>query len=99
MILQHIKSSEYVQKSQSNVLVCRFSQGFDSIHREKMEQILLAYSLPKETIIAILMPYKGPKAMVRLPNGDKDPFDIVAGFLQEHTLVQFLLIICLDYIL
>ena len=27
--------------------------AFDSIHRGKMEQILLAYGLPKETVTAI----------------------------------------------
>ncbi len=27
-----------------------FSEAFDSIHRGKMEQILLTYSLPKETV-------------------------------------------------
>ena len=26
-----------------------FTKAFDSIHREKMEQILLAYSLPKKS--------------------------------------------------
>ena len=31
---------------------------FDSIHREKMEQILVAYGLLKETVTAIMMLYK-----------------------------------------
>ena len=31
------------------------TKAFDSIHRGKMDQILLAYSLPKETITAIMI--------------------------------------------
>ena len=31
-----------------------FSNAFDSIHRGKMEQILLAYGLSKETVTAII---------------------------------------------
>ena len=32
-----------------------FAKAFDSIHRGKMEQILLAYGLSKETVAAIMM--------------------------------------------
>ena len=32
------------------MLFVDFAKGFDSIHRRKVEQILLAYSLPKENI-------------------------------------------------
>ena len=31
------------------LLFMDFSKAFDSIHRQKMEQILLVYGLPKET--------------------------------------------------
>ena len=48
-----------------------FSKAFDSIHRGKMEQILLAYGLPKETVTAIIMPYKNMKVNVCSPDGDK----------------------------
>ena len=41
-----------------------FSQAFDSIHRGKIEQILLAYGLPKETVAAIVMLYKNTKVQV-----------------------------------
>ena len=43
-----------------------FSEVFDSIYRRKMEQILLAYSLPKETVTAIMMLQKNMKSMVTL---------------------------------
>ena len=64
-----------------------------------MEQILLAYGLPKETVNAIMMLYKDTKAMVRTPDGDTDFFDIVAGVLQGDTLAPYIFIICLDYVL
>ncbi len=34
-----------------------FTKAFDSIHRGKMEQILLTYGLPKETVAAITILY------------------------------------------
>ena len=64
-----------------------------------MEQILLAYGLPKETVAAIMMLYKNTKVKVRSPDGDIDFFDMVAGVLQGDTLAPYLFIICLDYIL
>ena len=41
------------------------------------------------------MLYKNTKAMIHLPNGDSDFFDIVSGEFQGDTLSPFLLIICL----
>ena len=64
-----------------------------------MEQILLAYGLPKETIAAITILYRNTKVKVRSPDGDTEYFDIVAGVLQGDTLAPYLFIICLDYIL
>ena len=61
-----------------------------------MEQILLAYGLPKETIAAIMMLYKNTKVKVRSPDGDTDYFDIVAGMQKGDTLAPYLFIICLD---
>ena len=51
-----------------------------------MEQILLAYGLPKETVAAITILYRNTKVKVRSPDGDTEYFDIVAGLLQEDTL-------------
>ena len=64
-----------------------------------MEQILLAYGLPKETVAAIMVLYRNTKVKVRSPNGDTEYFDIVAGVLQGDTLAPYLFIICLDYVL
>ena len=41
-----------------------FTKAFDSLHREKMEQIQHAYSLPKETVAAIRILYRNPKVKV-----------------------------------
>ena len=75
------------------------NMAFDSIHRGKMEQILLAYGIPKETVAAITILYRNTKVKVRSPDGDTEYFDIVAGVLQGDTLAPYLFIICLDYVL
>ena len=43
---------------QASLLFVDFSKAFDSIHRGKMEKILLAYGIPTETVAAIMMLYK-----------------------------------------
>ena len=64
-----------------------------------MEQILLAYGLPKETVAAITILYRNTKVKVRSPDGHTEYFDIVAGVLKGNTLALCLFIICLDYVL
>ena len=59
-----------------------------------MEQILLAYSLPKETVAAIMMLYK-----TRSQDRDTDYFYIVASVLKGNTLAPYLFIIFLVYVL
>ena len=63
-----------------------------------MEQILLAYVLPKETVEVIMMQYKNRKVKVRSPDRETDFFDIVTGMLQVDT-APYLFIICLVYAL
>ena len=75
-----------------------FFKAFDSTYRGKMEQILLAYGLPKETVAAIMILYKNTKVKVRSTDGDTYFFDIVADVLQGDTLTPYLFIICLDYV-
>ena len=70
----------------ATLLFVDFTKAFDSIHRGKMEQILLAYDLPKETVAAITILYRNTKVKVRSPNGDTEYFNIVAGVLQGDTL-------------
>ena len=84
---------------QATLLFVDFTKAFDSIHKGKMEQILLAYGLPKETVVAITILYRNTKVKVRSPDGDTEYFDIVAGVLQGDTLAPYFFIICLDYVL
>ena len=55
-----------------------------------MEQISIAYSLPKETVIAIMMFYKNMKAMVHSPDGNTEFFNFLAGVLHEDLLVLYM---------
>ena len=84
---------------QATLLFVDFRKAFDSIHRGKMEKILLVYDLPKETVAAIMILYRNTKGKVRSPDGDTDYFDIVAWVLQGDTLAPYLFIICPDYVL
>ena len=84
---------------QATILFVDFTKAFDSIQRRKMEQILLAYGIPKETIAAIMILYRNTNVKVHSPHGDTDYFDIVAAVLQGDTLAPYLFIICLDYVL
>ena len=70
----------------ATLLLVDFSMVFNSIHIEKMERVLLAYGLPKEMVIAIMM-----------LNKNTDFF--APGILQGDTLAPFQSIICLDNIL
>ena len=83
---------------QATLLFVDFTKAFDSLQRGKMEQILQAYGLPKETVAAITILYKNTKLKVRSPDGDTEYFDIVAGVLQGDTLAPYTFIICLDYV-
>ena len=52
----------YVQKNlKATILFVNFAKAFDSMHRGKMEQILLTHGLPKETITAIMILYRNIK--------------------------------------
>ena len=58
-------------KNLKTILFIDFFKAFDSIQREKMEQMILTYGLLKETVTTIMMLYKNIKAMVYLPDGDR----------------------------
>ena len=99
LTIRRILEGVRAKNLQSTILFVDFTKAFDSIHRGKMEQILPAYGLSKETVAAIMNLYRNIKVKVRSPDGDADYFDIVAGVLQGNTLAPYLFIICLDYVL
>ena len=50
-----------------------------------MEQILLAYDQPKETVVPITILYRNTKVKVHSSDGDTEYFDIVARVLQGEV--------------
>ena len=99
LTIRRILESVRAKNQEATISFVDFTKAFDSIYRGEMEQILLSYGLPKETISAIIMLYRNTKVKVRFPDRDTDYFDIVAGVLQGDTLAPYLFIICLDYVL
>ena len=85
MTIRRILEGERAKNLQVTILFVDFTKAFDSIHRGKMEQILVAYGLPKEAVATIMILNKNTKVKVRSLDGDKDYFDIVAGVLQETS--------------
>ena len=99
LTIRRILEGVRAKNLQAAILFVNFTKAFDSIHRGKMEQILIAYSIPKGTVAAIMILYRNTKVKVCSPDGDTDYFDIVVGALQGDTLAPYLFIICLDYVL
>ena len=99
LTIRRILEGVRAKNLQVTLLFVDFIKAFDSIHRGKMEQILLAYGLPKVTVAAITILYKNTKVKVRSPDRDTEYFDIVAGVLQGDPLASYLFIICRDYVL
>ena len=95
LTIRRILEGVRAKNLQATLIFVDFTKAFDSIHRGKMEQILLAYGIPKETVAAITILYRNTKVKVRSP----EYLDIVAGVLQGDTLAPYLFIICLDYVL
>ena len=98
LTIRRILEGVRAKNQQVTLLFVNFTKAFDSIYRGKMERILLAYGLPKETIAAIMVLYRNTKVKVRSPDGDTKYFDIIAGVLQGASLTPYLFIICLDYV-
>ena len=92
LLCNGIEPKMHAKKPRGNNIICRLRQG-------KMEQKLLAYGQPKETVAAMMMLYRNTKVKVHSPDGDTDYFNIVAGVLQGDTLAPYLFIICLNYML
>ena len=99
LTIRRILEGVQAKNLQVTLLFVNFTKAFDSIHRGKMEQILLVYGLPKETMAAITILYRNTKVKVRSPDRDTEYFNIVAGVLQGDMLAPYLFIICLDYVL
>ena len=69
LTIRRILEGVRAKNLQSILLFVEFTKAFDSILRGKLEQILLAYGLPKETVAAITILYRNTKVKVRSPDG------------------------------
>ena len=54
LTIRRILEGVLAKKLQATLLLIDFTKAFDFLHRGKMEQILLAYGLQKETVAAIM---------------------------------------------
>ena len=72
LTIRRILEGVRAKNLQATLLFVDFTKAFDSIHKGKMEQILLAYGLPKETVVAITILYRNTKVKVRSPDGDTE---------------------------
>ena len=70
LTIRRILEGVRAKNLQATLIFVDFTKAFDSIHRGKMEQILLAYGIPKETVAAITILYRNTKVKVRSPDGD-----------------------------
>ena len=70
LTIRRILEGVRAKNQQATLLFVDCTKAFDSIHRGKMEEILLAYGLPKETVAAITVLYRNTKVKVRSPDVD-----------------------------
>ena len=75
-----------------------FPNVFNSIHREKMEQILQAYGLPTKKKKRYSYNDPLPKGMACLPYDETNFFKIVTGVFRSEILALYKFIICIDNI-
>ena len=72
LTIRRILEGVRVKKPTATLLFVDFTKVFDAFYRGKMEQILLAYGLPKETVAAIMFLFRNTKVIVRSPDEDTD---------------------------
>ena len=76
-----------------------FKKAFDSINRDKMFNVLLAYGIPSQIVKAIKWLFLDTIAQVVTEDGNTNFFPIIAGVQQGDTLAPYLFIIILDYVM
>ena len=84
LTIHRILEGDLAKNLEATLLFVDFSKAFNFIHRGKMEQILLAYDRPKETVAAIMILYKNTKVKVHSLDGDTGYFDIITGMMQRR---------------
>ena len=72
LTIRRILGGVRAKNLQATLIFVDFTKAFVSIHRGKMEQILQAYGIPKETVAAKTILYRNTKVKVRSPDGDTE---------------------------
>ena len=76
-----------------------FKKAFDSINRDKMFNVLLAYGIPSQTVEGIKGLYLDTVAQAVTKDGNTNFFPIIVGVQQGDTLVPYLFIIIFNYVM
>ena len=65
LTIRRILEGVRAKKLQATLIFVDFTKTFDSIHRGKIEQFLLEYGIPKETVAAITILYQSKSTITR----------------------------------
>ena len=76
-----------------------FSKAFDSVDWNYIENILISYDVPIETVDAVMSVYYGATAAVKSDGDISEFFDLGVGVLQGDTLAPYLFVIVLDWVM
>ena len=88
LTIQHILKGAKSKNPPETLQFIDFSKAFDSI-----------LSTLRQYVKNIIMMYKNTFSMVHSPDRDWEFFNKVAGVIHGDTLIPFIFIICLDYVL
>ena len=94
-----IEETSSTQTGKLAAIFIDFSKAFDSVDWNYIENILLAYDVPKALVDAVMSLYYGAQASVKVGSSLSEPFDLGVGVLQGDTLAPYLFVIVLDWVL
>ena len=96
----HLVIEEVKEHNLSTVLTfVDFKKAFDSIKRDKMIDVLLAYGILSQIIQGIKGLYLDTIAQLVTEDGNTNFFPVIAGVQQGDTLAPYLFIIVLDHVM
>lgn len=83
--MRRIKESAKAKHLPAALFFIDFSKAFDTIHQQKMKEILLTYNILVETVNTNIMSYTNTKSMVILSDtDDRSFFEITVLFKAIH---------------
>ena len=99
LILCHVIEEVKEHNLSARLTFVDFKKAFDSINRDKMFDVLLAYGIPSQIVEGIKGLYIDTGSQVVTEDGNTNFLPIVAGVLQGDTLAPYLFIFILDYVM